>query len=223
MAYRLRENVHFCIADDRTVFLDVLADRYFCLPFHCDMAFQALLHGEEIGGAAREALSPLTHAGILLPDISAPPLQVTTAGIRPALDARPRIDRPPTFSGIIQAIICQLLASRRLKRKSLADIIAGIRIEQARSSAEPPAGIEQAISELVSAFSATAVFFRTADLCLARALAFSMACHRRRITPTIVFGVQLNPFRAHCWVQREDRIILDDLGQAPLFTPIMVV
>ncbi len=223
MAFRLRETVYFCTVDRRTVFLDVEADRYFCLPYHTDFAFQALVEGEEIAGLARDALSPLLSSGILIESEDLPYSKIESTTIPPAREAGFPTDRRPTVSAITLAIICQIWASHCLKRRRFSAIIDRLRARKAHILDARPASLAPAIAELAIAFGRTALMLRTADLCLPRAIAFTMASHARGIAPTIVFGVQLNPFCAHCWVQMEDQIILDDLGQASLFTTTLDV
>jgi hypothetical protein len=41
--------------------------------------------------------------------------------------------------------------------------------------------------------------------------------------PQWVFGVKLDPFGAHCWVQQDGGLLNDELDRTTLFTPIMVV
>lgn len=223
MGYRLRGDVHYCAVGERTVFLDVENDRYFCLPSDTELAFQALRHGEPIGDAIRAALAPLLDAGILIDDGSPIHQLPESDPLAQAREAEPTIGPPPRVVDVALAIACQIWASQRLRRKSFAEIIASLRAARLRLVGTSAIDIDQRLAELSSAFARTAMLSRTADRCLPRALAFASACHVKRIAPTIVFGVQLNPFRAHCWVQHDVRIIFDDLGQAPLFSPIMAV
>jgi len=38
-----------------------------------------------------------------------------------------------------------------------------------------------------------------------------------------VFGVKLNPFSAHCWVQAGDIVLNDAIDHVTIHTPILVV
>jgi hypothetical protein len=40
--------------------------------------------------------------------------------------------------------------------------------------------------------------------------------------PRLVFGVQAQPFSAHCWVQHADLLLNATLEDAVAFTPIMI-
>jgi hypothetical protein len=40
------------------------------------------------------------------------------------------------------------------------------------------------------------------------------------MNPSLVFGVRMNPFRAHCWVQLGGQVLIGDFEQVRLFTPI---
>jgi hypothetical protein len=46
---------------------------------------------------------------------------------------------------------------------------------------------------------------------------------RRRLYPLWVFGVQAQPFGAHCWVQSNGHLLNEGMEYARQFTPIMSV
>jgi hypothetical protein len=64
---------------------------------------------------------------------------------------------------------------------------------------------------------------RKAKQCLPRALGANALCRAAGALPTLVFGVRLAPFAAHCWLQWHEAVIVGDLEQARMFTPILAV
>jgi hypothetical protein len=59
--------------------------------------------------------------------------------------------------------------------------------------------------------------------CLADSLALSRFLSRRNVASAMVFGVKLDPFAAHCWLQQDDVILNDAADAVATFTPIMAV
>jgi len=45
----------------------------------------------------------------------------------------------------------------------------------------------------------------------------------KNLYPTWVFGVQAQPFGAHCWLQEGDKLLNESVEYAGQFTPIMAV
>jgi hypothetical protein len=56
--------------------------------------------------------------------------------------------------------------------------------------------------------------------CLPDSLALLEWLGRRRIPAMLVFGVKLDPFAAHCWVQRGDLLLTDRIEETERFTPV---
>ncbi|MDQ2762376.1 MAG: lasso peptide biosynthesis B2 protein, partial [Pseudomonadota bacterium] len=59
--------------------------------------------------------------------------------------------------------------------------------------------------------------------CLSRSLAFRKLALRRGYRPSLVIGVKLDPFAAHCWVQTGGRVDNDTLDRTRLYEPILVL
>lgn len=70
---------------------------------------------------------------------------------------------------------------------------------------------------------AVSLVLRAADRCLVRALAVHSICRRHAIPAKLVLGVRMNPFGAHSWVQYNRAVLVGDVEQVRLYTPILVV
>ncbi|MBO9375573.1 lasso peptide biosynthesis B2 protein [Sphingomonas histidinilytica] len=222
MSYRLRSELFYCISSGRVIFLDVLADRYFCLPRRSDAAFQALSRGSALTGSDRDALRPLIENGLIRGSLEVDqPLPVTSIP-RPDVALNSIGDGRPTKSMIAQAIYAQAMSTVSLRVRSFSQIVESLRTRKKNGQALKRER-RAAYIDIKSTFTRTTLLFPPADRCLARSLAFLSVCHAYRLYPTIVFGVRTNPFAAHCWVQSEDHILQDDAAEAPLFTPIMAI
>ncbi len=224
MAFRLRDNLFACCVQGRAVFLDVDANRFFCLPLRADAAFRALLSAGDVDDVDLAALAPLTHSGLLIDSpvrLSGP---LDTRGHQ-ASDAGAGAFRAGSgrLRDLLLAVRCQTLCAIMLRQRSFAGSIDWLRRNKFAESDEIEGDIDARLQSLQVAFAKTSLLFPPADRCFGRSVAFMTACIRRRIAATLVLGVQLNPFRAHCWVERNDQAIFDDLREAPHFTAIHYV
>jgi len=59
--------------------------------------------------------------------------------------------------------------------------------------------------------------------CLLDSLSLLRFLSRRRLWANIVFGVALNPFSAHCWIQADDVALNETVSDANVYTPIKMV
>lgn len=59
--------------------------------------------------------------------------------------------------------------------------------------------------------------------CLLDSLAMVRYLARRSLHANVVFGVALDPFSAHCWVQAGNLVLSDTVGNANAHTPIRMI
>lgn len=219
MTLHLRKGLSWCLCSGRAVFLDIEADRYFCLASDLDSAFARWTEGEAM---TAEALEVLLGRGLLTedPGASGPPLHPGVP--RPKhdlLESRcPRV----RIADIARALLAELWVALSLRRLGLAGVLR--RFEGRGARDELPTGrLQSRARRIAAAFAANGLILGAHDRCLGRALALMLACHRLGLFPTLVFGVRLNPFAAHCWVQWDEAVLVGDFEQVRLFTPILAV
>jgi hypothetical protein len=123
---------------------------------------------------------------------------------------------------VLGAVVSQLWWGALLRTRGLAAVVKTVqrRSREPRPSRAHP---DRQIAAIISGFSSASLLLPPADRCLVRALALHHLCWRRGIRAVLVFGVRMNPFRAHCWVQLADRILIGEFEQVRLFTPIAVL
>jgi hypothetical protein len=216
--YRLRRGLHWALCGDRVIFLDLTADRYFRLSPILEEAFLRFSSGD-LGDGGLDRLRPLVERCLLVEDEGAGSTEpaVPVAPVTADFLGEQRFRAKPI--DILAVIGAQVRWSFFLRSRSLEEIAAGIVSRSCRDRRSPP-GADQRIARLVAAFAASSLVLRAADRCLVRALAFEDLCVRSGIHPQLVFGVRMNPFRAHSWVQLEDKVLIGDYEQVRLFTPI---
>ena len=218
MPYRLREKLHWCQCAGRVVFLDLMEDRYSCLSPDASAAFLRLSEGQA-GGDESGPLRSLVRRGMLVEDRTAKSWK-RGAGIPSASGDFAQEPYPaPSVAGLLQAITEQCRWGLLLRTRPFSRIVErlGSRTGE-RRLADP--GENQRIRNIISAFAAVSAFLPSEDRCLVRSLAFYSLCCRNGVRPVLVFGVRMNPFRAHCWVQLGGKVLIGDFEQVRLFIPI---
>ena len=216
-SYRLRPGLHWTLCGGRPVFLDFAGDRYFCLGPMLEEAFLRFLSGDLT--ADDLGLQPIVARGLFVreeADAATDPVVPVAPATGDYLDEPRRPTRP---LDLLAAMWWQMRWAFRLRTKSLEAIAAGIESGSCRAG-RTPADAHRRIARLAASFAASALVLRAADRCLVRALAFQDLCVRSGIYPRLVFGVRANLFRAHAWVQLEDKVLIGDYEQVRLFTPI---
>jgi hypothetical protein len=216
MLFSLRAGLSWCICARQAVFLDLEGNRYFRLPETLDSLFQRWATGEEISSAD---LAPLVARGII---DSGDRGRVPATGHVPAFrDFALGNKRRPPLLHVAAAISGQLQARRALKRHSMASIVGRLTAERAAETDRVQDEGRQ--RRVANAFSTSGMLLQAADECLPRAIAARRLCQRQGLDAALVFGVRLNPFAAHSWVQAGDAVIVGDLENVRLYMPILVL
>lgn len=220
MPYRLPDGVHWCVCSDRAIFLDIRADRYFCIPTGPSQTLRRLAAAETAAGDDRH-IRWLLNKGILIASTAneiRAHTSVESAGSDYPIGEACR--RKPLY--VASAILAEIRFARALRRASLADVLDKCGGRKSATNAERR-DLANRVSNIVAAFGIVSLLFRETDRCLVRALALFSVCRKQGIYPKLVFGVRLHPFGAHCWVQLGTRILVGNFEQTRLYTPILVV
>lgn len=214
--YRLRTGLSFCRIDNRTLFLDLQADRYFGLSAPLDTAFQTLLDT----GGADPALAILVEMDILIPnpeDRLPSPCPAASPGpiLPPPLEPHAR----PSLLAIAVAIITRAHWALRVRYCPLtANIDRLARRKDALASGPRPTSAT--IARLAEAHRRAGLILSARDQCLPTSMALMAALTARGANPTLVLGVKLDPFQAHCWVELAGTVLNDAPDHVRPFTPI---
>lgn len=218
MTFRLRDNLYWCLCGGRVIFLDVKADRYFCLPFGPEAAFARLAAGDVEPGDA-ERLRALIARGLLIEDPA-------SRGLRPPSPLEPATGDllqepypPPRIRDLLGALAFETRAAWLLRTRPFLQVVKGV--ERRGTQCRSPHACDKRLRRIASASATISLLLRAADRCLVRALAVHATCCRHGIRPRLVLGVRVNPFGAHCWVQLDQTVLVGDFEQVRLFTPIV--
>lgn len=209
--------VHFTFVGDEPVFLDLRRDRYFALDAPAHQAFRRLI-ADPAAALSGDDAAALSSSGLF-----------TDAAGRPIAGARVDVPSRTLASASSAQAISALRplpsvwfsiarAREALRDRPLEELVARVaarRRTASRSSAR--------LAELASRFMAARPFVPIRPVCLQDSLAMHHWLAARGAFATLVFGVKLDPFGAHCWLQSEDLLLNESADKASLFAPILVV
>ena len=235
MSYSLKPHVFATNANGYAVFLDVKRDEYFCLPPEEAIHINNIIINSP---TCYDLNNPSTnHVNIektlkklvefKLIDKShdrkiATNKQSFYAAINDISDAQ--IDGPPQlsandfylfFSSYVSALINLKLRNfysmfRRLDENKWCNFIA--------------LDDEGLLTHTVHKFRSIRPFFYTAyDHCFFDCAVLMIFLRKSGFRPKWYFGVQMNPFQAHCWVQVSNTIVSDYLDRTVRFAPILAI
>lgn len=111
-------------------------------------------------------------------------------------------------------------ASRLLEARSISDVIEQVRARKVQVGTG--SGMEE-VRRYAEIFHRIRPFYNKGYRCLFDSLALITFLADRGSVADWIFGVQLRPFGAHCWITRDDTLLNESAEYAQQFTPIMCV
>ena len=202
--------------DEALVFLDLARDRYVALHGADRAAFERLRCGEANDS---DAMARLIATGFIVRADSGPCLDPTRIDV-PARDLCDSTDNGFSFAMAVATAGALRWASRAMRPERIAATIETLRqAKQTLDAIAPTSSIEQ----LAAHYAACRWINPVRPRCLIDALALDRILLARKMRAILVFGVRLNPFGAHCWLQTSDAILTGTAAEARNFRPIMVV
>ena len=212
MAYRVRSELSYCSCEGRPIFLDIDTRRYSTLPVDLCEPFAALIGGDE--NVPHSDIERLSTLGVIEP--GTPVIRALSGLAAPTSEVSPL----PCRFWSIGALLAQAQARCRLRRQAFRNLLAD---EAAQRPAERTTANDEDWGRLRGAFEQIATLYGEVDQCLPRSLAFRRLALKRGHNASLVIGVKIDPFAAHCWVQSGPRVTSDSLERVSLFTPIHAI
>lgn len=213
-----RKGISFCIVDGKTIFLDVLADRYFALPDESDTAFQqALLRGAE---SSDICALPGIHDLIDHDDRSA-------FSATPAVCPPPQNDfedwpsARPTAMSCLQSAFLQYWAARQLKLRPLS--VALDKISSTSKRGDTDSSSLNKANRIAAAYRTSIKLISSENRCLRRSIGLQLHMKASGVPTRLVIGVKVRPFAAHAWVQLGHCVVNDRVENASQYAPILVI
>lgn len=201
--YALSPGVHVAVDKDVAVFLDLRRDRYHSAPA---AALRGLGLIDGVDSAPTDPSAPI-HATLVEQRL----LRATEREPCPN-------DRKASRSNDLIGVMASCLWARRLIRRKRLDLVQRdltVRTVLRRREARVAASV------LNARFETYRPFFPKARVCLFDSLALAHFLAGRAKPASLIFGVRVRPFAAHCWVEATGAPLNDATGQAASYTPIL--
>jgi hypothetical protein len=213
MTYQLRPGLSFGFIGERAVLLDLDINRYFLIKAEAAQALRDLIAGTVDAGTIRRLPRPGGRSLLVEGSNGFEPVEAALPGSS-VLEAEARVSAHLPFHHALRA---QLEASASLR-------ILGIKRSIAAWRRARPVDVGRQFS-IETADHARAFALRRADVpiqrsCVPDSLALMRLLWRKGLDADLYFGVRLDPFAAHCWVQAEDYLLSDPLANVLSFTPV---
>jgi hypothetical protein len=234
----LQSHVFICQGKRHWVILDVNRDKYLCVDRPQFEALGPSLQGWEastsltepaaapVSEAAAALVSSLLTSGILSDRATHAKDACPTAYPLPTEAIDPDSPPGPRRSSAAHAasfFFSSARASRELRRQRFQLIIEAVRARKDRNASRAGRPDFERTRSLVAVFERLRLFYPRSYLCLFDSLALIHFLARFHVYPDWVFGVNEDPFEAHCWVQAGNVVLNDTVARVSAFIPIMQV
>lgn len=231
----LADDVYFAVSEGQGIFLDLKRDDYSAVPIpsalerpRCELTDASVSqdlapHIDELIGAGLVACQPARAGGLLAYQSILPPQSNL---LRPDDQRAFGIGGEASVSvcagpgDMFDLLLASMSAARLLKRQNIHAVITRVRARKARATKTHSLA---EVRRQTALFRKLRPWYPRRYVCLFDALALLEFLAKREIFPTWVFGVQAQPFGAHCWVQLGDQLLNESTEYAAQFTPIMAV
>lgn len=225
--YFLPHHVHFCWRGDALVFIDLRQDDYILVNDHDTIAFRRLFtnHDDGLGFELPHTMQGLLGAGLLTMDrtagetVAPTKIQLAMEGL---IDTDSILHVNLIASHIWHFLAACTTATVRLSWGRLESTVKNVEQRKTHRASLKPFDMARA-RELTAIFHKLRSFFPRNYLCLYDSLALIEFLARYDIFPTWVFGVKLEPWAAHCWVQEGPFTFNEGVEEAAHYTPVMVI
>lgn len=220
MISKVRPNLHFCIVEGRTIFMDEKSSRYFCLPIRIDESFQRSVSTDGL----LESIDPALLVELADLDLIERPCGATSNPRHPISEPRKDLGQVALISPMLHEVIGTIYARLRshiiVGFRDIQHIHAELDRERLKYASRLRSRSDAYPKAISRAFEQSDIVFGRSDRCLPRSVALVRRCVRAGFDPRLIFGVRVNPFAAHCWVQYDDTIVGDSLDVVGIYTPI---
>lgn len=226
--YFLPRHVHFCCRGDDFVFLDLRQDDYTLVNGNAAGSLRILSPTGQLSDSRTEsidALKQLLEGGLLTTDRSVgKEIRATNAELALELlvEADAMLPGRPSIPQLCRFMAACTTALARLRWSRIEDTVKAVEQRKARHVSHQDFDMNLA-RELTAVFHKLRALFPHNYLCLFDSLALLEFLARYGIFPTWVFGIKLEPWAAHCWVQEGQFVFNEGVEEAASYTPIMTI
>lgn len=216
MKYHLPAHVSFGLVGPHAIVLDLALDRYFLLDPMAAAVLAALgtCEGECSPSADVQAL---VRRGFVQPGAGPPVRPVEATSLQEsALESR----RSDGTLPLRHAFFLRIHVGFALRWRGLAATIDRLRRLRMRLGKGDFRRCPDEAGYIARGYCKARILVPAKRLCVPDSLALGQALWRRGIAADIYFGVRLNPFAAHAWVQQSDLVLSDPLNIVADYSPV---
>lgn len=222
MGFALRDDVYYCIANRKVVMLDLISNTLFCLPAATDAAFQQLAENARPEGLIAD-LAPLISRGFLIEAKGDGLRAPRPSPLMPLRDVSAASVPEGRLADTLMATFCQLFTICDLRVRPIHMILASLRKRKASAIRQVDPLMDDHARQGLAAMLATRRLIATQDKCLRWSIAVARHLARYGAYPNLVFGIRMQPFGAHAWIQAGDVVLNDSADHASQYAPILVI
>lgn len=235
-SYFLPSHVHVCKANGHFVFLNLKEDEYSALDREQTDILEYILNERQevdskhtsqkqasvLGDAVAEEL--VTQGLLTSANASGKPFATVSIPrvTSPLIENKQCVRLEMSKSDIWRFYAACIRASYALRALTIEKVVLNT-ARRKRGRANRREFDPESAGTYVAKFRALRPFYHRPYLCLFDAFALVEFLALFRMQPTWVFGVQAEPFEAHCWVQEAEFAFDDDVDVIQTYTPIMAV
>jgi len=236
--YYLRRQAFVCLSNQHYVMLDLLADMYLRMEKGPFEAVARCMHlppplGKSAHNFGNPELSVECHA--LLGELLARRLLTEDPGqandrasesmaipLQTLIGGEEHINLVACLRHFFSFMAASGAAAAWLK-EPIAQTVNRVTERKSRRALRSPQFNVDRARALISIFCQLRPIYNRQYLCLFDSLALLNFLAKYDIFPSWVFGVQSEPFSAHCWVQQDEFLLNDTVDRVGIYTPLLAV
>ncbi|WP_334183847.1 lasso peptide biosynthesis B2 protein [Novosphingobium sp.] len=216
----LKPRVGCCYVEGRYFFLDIDRNRYCTLPIRLHDAIRNVIAGSDIDiDKSRE----LIKTGLFFSPKAIPMLATSDSMVSPRGSRVGRYKSTRRFQQLYLFTVATLLLGLFHVAVKAIPLKRSVAICKAIGRTSGREAQTDNLQMCLTAFRRAALLFVRKDQCLPDALALKAMLAFYGIPTKIVFGVRINPFQAHCWVQQDDFVLGQEISTVRSFHPILTL
>jgi Transglutaminase-like superfamily len=219
-------HVHFCFRGDSAIILNLREDAYMLATGATVEALRCLSAVSEIEASSSgvlDGINDLVDSGVITAQaVEGRNVAPTTFDFprAPLIDAEAASAEGVSVGHILRFIRACAIAAARIRWGRLESTVRAVANRRSSLPLQSSMDFERA-RELTVVFKTLRAYFPKNYLCLYDSLALIEFLAQYGVYPSWIFGVRLDPWGAHCWVQEQGVVFEDDIEEVSSYTPVL--
>lgn len=219
MYWRILPHATATIISRKVILLDTRQDRYFLAPDAVGPMLAAWLEAKDGKAPPAPIIGLFDRSGVARSGDAAPSNTMPETISIPASLAVPTHRNVPTLGERFHIALLVIATRLALRARPLARVL---RHRQQRLIYRAPGKLER-LRDRAELYDQARALVPVARNCLLDSLALDAWLASEDLGCQLVFGVTLQPFVAHCWLQTPQAVLNDGYDRVSRFTPILAL